>query len=84
MCNLNSGVYQPYHHIIRTGTRMIADTSTSVLHAGNKYANRGTKHIPTTQNRNEPIPIHERYFSVVNSIAITKLALFRKPMEKVH
>ena len=70
--------------MIRAGTRMIADTSTSVLHAGNKYANKGTKHIPTTQNTNEPIPNHERYLSVVNSVAIPKQALFRKPVWKVH
>ena len=59
---------------------MIADTSTSVLHAGNKYANRGTKQIPTAQNTKEPIPIHERYLSVVNSVAIAKLTEFRNPV----
>ena len=59
---------------------MTADTSTSVLHAENKYPNKGTKHIPTTQNRNEPIPNHERYLSDVNSVAITKQTLLWKPV----
>jgi hypothetical protein len=29
----------------------------------------------------EPIPIHERYLSVVNSVSIAKLVLFRNPVK---
>ena len=60
---------------------MIAVTSKNVCQAGTKYPIRGSIDIPTAQNMNDPIPIQERYFSVVNSVSIGKVVQFRNPVK---
>jgi hypothetical protein len=62
---------------------VIAVTSKNILHAGIKYPIRGSIDIPTAQNMKDPIPIHERYLSDVNSVSIAKLVQFRNPVENV-
>jgi hypothetical protein len=64
--------YQTYRQNKRAGIVVIAVTSKNVLQAGTKYPIRGIIDIPTAQKMNDPIPIHERYFSVVNSVSIGK------------
>ena len=77
----NAQNIQTYHQKKRTGIAAIAVTSKNILQAGIKYPIRGTIDIPTAQNMKDPIPIHERYFPVVNSVSMGKLVQLRNPVE---
>lgn len=59
----------------------IAVTSKNVLQAGTKYPITGIMATPTAHNMLEPLAIHTRYFSVVNSRSMTKLVQFLSPVK---
>ena len=74
-------ISKTYHQKKRTGFAVIAVANNNILQAGIKYPIRGSIDIPTAQNMKDPIPNHERYFPVVNSVSMGKLVQFRNPAE---